>query len=223
MIQSWNGSGADRWRWGWLDWTHARQLVRVQRTTIDPRTGETKLGNRYYVADQTTDELGARSALTIARTHWRCENETHQTADAKLQEYRRRLAWSRHPREVLVVSALRMMALMILAVTPLPSRQGYSKERPRWSQVIQHFFLLLCDSILDTEAFDTVWARPGVGLLQASVVGALLARGLGELRRRPGRGAHAGPAAAGRAPGQAVGDPSWGSRAATLTDATGSR
>lgn len=139
---------------GWLDWTHARQLVRVQRITFDPRTGETKIGNRYYVSSQSTDALGPRSSLAISRAHWRCENCTHWTADAELMEDRRQLAWSRHPRGVLVASALRMMALMILALTRQLSRLDYSKEQPSWSQVVQHFFLQLCDSILDTEAFD---------------------------------------------------------------------
>ena len=39
---------------GWLDWCHARGLIRVQRTTVDPDTGETKVGNRYYVSAETS-------------------------------------------------------------------------------------------------------------------------------------------------------------------------
>ena len=69
---------------------------------------------------------------------------------------RRRLAWSRHPRGVLVAAALRMLALLILAVARQLSRLAYSQERPAWSDVMQHFFLRLCDGILETEAFDTV-------------------------------------------------------------------
>lgn len=146
----------DLGRQGWLDWTHARQLVRVQRCAFVPRTGEVKIGNRYYVANQAMEELGPRSALSISRAHWRCENCTHWTVDAELQEDRRQLAWSRHPRGVLVVSTLRMMAMLILAMTRQLSRVNYSKEQPSWSQVVQHFFLQLCDSILETEAFDEV-------------------------------------------------------------------
>lgn len=33
---------------GWLDWTHARQLVRVQRQAVNETTGKKSLGNRYY-------------------------------------------------------------------------------------------------------------------------------------------------------------------------------
>ena len=47
-----------------------------------------------------------------------------------------------------------MMALGILAVARKLSRYGYSLETPSWQQVAEHFLLVLCDSILDTEAFD---------------------------------------------------------------------
>ena len=141
---------------GWLQWTHARQLIRVRRTAEDPKTEVSSVGNRYYVTSKSPDALAARSALKISRAHWRCENCTHWTADAELQEDRRRLAWSRHPIGVLIVSALRMMALAILSVARLLTRLEYSLERPTWAQVSGHFLLELCDSILDTEAFDNV-------------------------------------------------------------------
>ena len=141
---------------GWLDWTHARQLVRVQRTAENPKTGEISVGNRYYVTSKSPNALAAPSALKISRAHWRCENCTHWTADAELREDRRRLAWSRHPNGVLIVSALRMMALAILSVARLLTRIEYSLETPTWAQVADHFLLQLCDSILESEAFDNV-------------------------------------------------------------------
>jgi len=141
---------------GWLDWTHGRQVVRVQRTVEDPSTGKRTVGNRYYVTSKTPLALGPNSALKISRAHWRCENNTHWTSDAELMEDRRRLAWSRHPDGVLAVSALRMMALAILAVARRMSRMGYSRETPSWAQVAEHFLLQMCGSILETEAFDTV-------------------------------------------------------------------
>ncbi len=141
---------------GWLDWTHARQLVRVQRVAEHPVTGKTSVGNRYHVTSRTVDGLTARSALTFSRHHWRCENETHWTSDAELLEDRRRLAWSRNPRGILVVAAVRMMALAILAVARRLSRSGYGKETPSWATVAEHFLLVLCASTLQTAAFDHV-------------------------------------------------------------------
>lgn len=140
---------------GWLDWTHARQLVRVQRTVVDRKTrNEESVGNRYYVTSKTPTELGPQSCLTISRKHWRCEDETHWSADVALAEDRRRLSMSRHPGGVFVVGVLRMMALNILAMARKLSRIGTTQEKPSWKQVAEHFFLVLCESILETEAFD---------------------------------------------------------------------
>jgi hypothetical protein len=141
---------------GWLKWTHARQLTRVQRVTEDSATGKKTVGNRYYVSSETPAALEPRAALRVSRAHWRCEDETHWTADAELQEDRRRLAWSRHPNGILVVSVLRAIAIAILAVARRLSRMGYSRETPSWGQVAEHFLLQLCGSILDTEAFDAI-------------------------------------------------------------------
>jgi len=141
---------------GWLDWSHARQLVRVQRTTENLSTGEVTVGNRYYVSSKSPDELLPKQALYVSRSHWRCENATHWTLDAELMEDRRRLAWSRHPHGVLAVTGLRAMALAILSVTRQLSRLAYTGETPSWNQVSEHFLLLLCETVLDTKAFDTV-------------------------------------------------------------------
>jgi len=139
---------------GWLDWTHARQLLRVERIAEKRQTGERTIGNRYYVTSLVPDDLGPKAALSTTRAHWRCELETHWTADAELGEDRRRLAWSRHPAGVLAVMAIRMMALAILAVARRLSRLGYTRETPTWHQVAEHFLLSLCGSVLETAAFD---------------------------------------------------------------------
>lgn len=141
---------------GWLDWTHARQIIRVQRIVENPQTGEVTVGNRYYVSSKTPKELSAMSCLWISRGHWRVENETHWSADSQFLEDRRRHAWSRHPMGVVIVALLRMIAMNILAVARRLSRIGYSKETPAWRQVAEHFLLVLCDSILVTEAFDNI-------------------------------------------------------------------
>jgi predicted transposase YbfD/YdcC len=139
---------------GWLDWTHARQLVRVQRRAVNATNDKESLGNRYYVSSRTPDELAPTVAVAISRAHWRCEEETHWTADAMLQEDLCRLSWSRDPNGVFVASAVRMIGLAILAIARKLSRLAYSKETPTWRQVAEHFFLALCASTLLTDKFD---------------------------------------------------------------------
>ena len=139
-----------------MNWTHARQLVRVQRIAEHPTTGKKTVGNRYYVTSKSPGELESENALSISRGHWRCEEETHWTADAMLLEDRRQLAWSRHPNGVFIVSLLRMMALNILAVARKLSRLGDREETPTWHQVAEHFLLQLCATTLRTEDFDDI-------------------------------------------------------------------
>ncbi len=147
---------ADLSEHGWLDWTHARQLIRVQRVAEHPTTGHKTVGNRYYVTSKASSELAASDALTISRGHWRCEEETHWTSDVVLHEDRRRLAWSRHPHGVFVVAVVRMMALNILAVARKLSRVHGTNQTPTWQQVVEHFLLVLCATTLLTEEFDEV-------------------------------------------------------------------
>jgi hypothetical protein len=57
---------------------------------------------------------------------------------------------------VLSVAVLRMAGLAIMAVARYLSRVAHTGERPTWQQVCVHFLLELCDSVLETEAFDAV-------------------------------------------------------------------
>jgi len=65
-----------------------------------------------------------------------------------------KVLWSRHPKGVFIVSLLRRIGLNIMAVVRQLSRLSHTKERPTWHQVAEHFFLVHCGSILQTEAFD---------------------------------------------------------------------
>jgi len=119
---------------GFLDWTHARQLVRVERT-VEQKSGEVTVGNRYFVTNLVTGRLGGRGWLTLVRMHWRCENEGHWTADVVWKEDARRTPWIRAPQAVYALSLLRMIALNILAVLRRMSRRSYTSRSIPWREV----------------------------------------------------------------------------------------
>lgn len=142
---------------GWMQWTHARQLIRIRRVAepndgIGPKT----VGQRHYVTSRTPKQLNPMQALHLSRAHWRCENEPHWTADTQFFEDKRRLRFSRHPGGVLVVALLRAMAMVIMAVARKLSRTYQPKAKTAWAQVAEHFLLLMCATTLNTEAFDAV-------------------------------------------------------------------
>jgi len=127
---------------GFLDWTHARQLVRVERT-VEHKNGELTVGNRYFVTNLVPGRLNARGWLTLVRMHWRCENEGHWTADVVWKEDARRTPWIRVPQAVYALSALRMIALNILAVLRRLSRREYTSKPVPWREVARLVYFAL--------------------------------------------------------------------------------
>jgi len=106
--------------------------------------------------------------VTLARSLRIVEQRTEQLA-------RKQGSWmnveGRHPMGNLAVSALRMMALCILALVRKLSRFGYSEETPSWGQVAEHFLLELCASNLRDQGLrHRLSSSPGVGLLRNLVI-----------------------------------------------------
>jgi predicted transposase YbfD/YdcC len=132
---------------GFLDWTHARQLVRVERT-VEHANGEVTAGNRYFVTNLVRGRLNGRGWLTRVRMHWRCENEGHWTADVVWKEDARRTPWIRVPHAVYALSALRMIALNILAVLRRMSRRTYTSRPLPWREVARLAYFALAGPAL---------------------------------------------------------------------------
>lgn len=132
----------------------ARQLFRIERVAATDE--KVSVGNRYFVGSMSSKEMSAEQAYMLARAHWRCENEGHWTADAIWSEDATRTPWTTHPQGVLVVGLLRAVAINILAVLRAMSRikREGKLQKPSWQTVIEHALLALCETILDTSAFD---------------------------------------------------------------------
>ena len=139
-----------------MGWKDAAEIVRVERVVAGDE--EVTVGNRYFVTSD--DEMDASDALQLARAHWRCENEGHWTADAIWDEDARRTPWTQHPDGVLVVGILRAIAINILAVLRALSRiqEGLKSIKPTWKTTIEQALLVLCEPLLDMEAFNDLEA-----------------------------------------------------------------
>ena len=132
---------------GFLGWTHARQLIRVERTVERPN-GEVTIGNRYFVTNLVPGWLDGRGWLTLVRMHWRCENEGHWTADVVWREDTRRTPWIRVPHAVYALSLVRMIALNILAVLRRMSRRGYTSRSIPWREMARLAYFALAGPAL---------------------------------------------------------------------------
>jgi hypothetical protein len=114
----------------------------VERT-VERADGEVTRGNRYVVTNLVRGRLDGQGWLTLVRMHWRCENEGHWTADVVWKEDARRTPWIRVPHAVYALSALRMLALNVLAALRRLSRREYTSRPVPWREVarLAHFVL----------------------------------------------------------------------------------
>jgi hypothetical protein len=126
---------------GYLGWTHARQLIRVQRVVENER-GVVSEGNRYYVTNLATGRLNPAGWLTMIRLYWRIENNGNWTTDVVWKEDTRRTPWIRVPEAVFALSLLRMIALNIVAVLRSMSRREWDSKRVPWKEVVHALYVL---------------------------------------------------------------------------------
>lgn len=139
---------------GWLSWSHARQLVRIERTVEKP--GEkSEVGNRYFVTNLACGRLQEPAQwLDMVRLYWRCENENHWTADVFFDEDAKRTPWTTDPDAVYVMSFLRMLGLNILAVLRAMCRCEYSGEKLEWAEIILRVKMVLRSAIVGQPALS---------------------------------------------------------------------
>lgn len=116
---------------GYLSWTHARQLIRVQRLVEgNEDRGE---GNRYFVSNLPYNRLNGRQWLKAVRSYWRIENSSNWTADVFWTEDAKRTPWTTNPEAVYVMAALRMLAINIIAVMrSMVRRPGLPQRKLPW-------------------------------------------------------------------------------------------
>jgi predicted transposase YbfD/YdcC len=152
---------------GYLRWTHARALLRVERTVVDGND-EVTIGTRYYVCSMPSEMATPDQLLAASRAHWRVENEVHWTADARWDEDARRTPWTMHPTGILVVGLMRAIAINIAAILRALSRIRQNPVepdepdppdpiwlKPTWKTIAETALMLFFQPLLDTTEFDT--------------------------------------------------------------------
>jgi hypothetical protein len=152
---------------GYLGWTHARALVRVDRVVVD-KDDEVTVGTRYYVTSMPAEMATADDLLSASRAHWRVENEVHWTADARWDEDARRTPWTMHPTGILTVGLMRAIAINIAAILRALSRIRQNPvepdapnppepiwRKPTWRTIAETALLLFFRPLLDTTEFDS--------------------------------------------------------------------
>lgn len=139
---------------GWLSWSHARQVFRIERTVAKPGQ-EPEVGNRYFVTNLACGRLKEPAKwLELVRLYWRCENENHWTSDVFFDEDAKRTPWTTDPEAVYVMSFLRMLGLNILAVLRAMCRCEYTRTKLPWAEIILRVKMVLRGPVVEQPALS---------------------------------------------------------------------
>lgn len=147
---------------GYLGWSDARQLIRVQRMLTDVK-GKVTTGERYVITSLDATMATAELALQLLHSRWRIGNEIYWTSDAQWHEDAKRTPWTKHPDGLLVTAAQTSMAVNITAVMRALTRYSENPDAPddeevwvkaTWKRIRETILLLCCEPLLDTTEFD---------------------------------------------------------------------
>ena len=114
---------------GWLEWEHARLLVRIERTVCLADGTLVSVGNRYFVTNLRHGRLQPEGWLTLVRRYWDVENAGHWTADVIWEEDKTRAPWRASPEAIIVLGLLRMLGLNIARILRIGLRRAREPTR----------------------------------------------------------------------------------------------
>jgi hypothetical protein len=99
---------------GYLDWSHLKTVLRVEREELDGHGHVTSVGQRYFVTSKRRDALSMRQWAALLRARWGVENNCHHTFDTAFSEDAR--PWFQaSPRGALNIILLRRIAYNMIA------------------------------------------------------------------------------------------------------------
>ncbi len=96
---------------GYHDWTHLRQVWRIQQITQDDK-GKVERENRYFLTNLPWGRFSDEQCLLVVRSHWRIENDCFETLDLQWSEDS--VPWCSKGKAIEVLSWLRLMAYNLL-------------------------------------------------------------------------------------------------------------
>lgn len=98
---------------GYLDWPGHKQVLELQRTVTDKRTGKTRCEVAHAITSLGRERATARQLLEVWRAHWHIENKLHWVRDVSFDEDRAQVRAGHAPQ---VMATLRNIAISLLRV-----------------------------------------------------------------------------------------------------------
>jgi len=98
---------------GYLDWPGHKQVLELQRTVTEKRTGKTRYEVAHAITSLGPERAPARQLLELWRGHWHIENRLHWVRDVTFDEDRSQARAGHVPQ---VMAALRNVAISLIRI-----------------------------------------------------------------------------------------------------------
>jgi len=131
----------------YLDWSHLKQVWRVEKEIRQGKTGQVACEHRYYVTNLHRGRLRPEQILAVVRAHWAIENHCNWTVDVIWDEDSK--VWCGQGVGIQVLGLLRLMAYNVvsrLRCRYLCMREQRRAEKRRWQECCDALFLLICQA-----------------------------------------------------------------------------
>jgi Transposase DDE domain len=128
----------------YLDWSHLKQVWRVEKEIRKGKTGHVERENRYYRTNLHRGRLKSEQILAVVRAHWGIENHCNWTMDVIWDEDSK--VWCGQGVGIQVLGLLRLMAynlVSLLRCRYLRTREQTRAEKRRWQECCDLLFLLI--------------------------------------------------------------------------------
>ena len=131
----------------YLDWSHLKQVWRVEKEIRKGKTGQIERENRYYLTNLHRGRLKSDQILAVVRAHWAIENHGNWTVDVIWDEDSK--VWCGQGVGIQVLGLLRLMAYNVVSLLRcryLRQREQTRAEKRRWQEWCDLLFLLICQA-----------------------------------------------------------------------------
>lgn len=128
----------------YLEWSHLKQVWRVEKEIVCGKTGEVERENRYYVTNLHVGRFKASQILLVVRSHWAIENNCNWTMDCIWEEDTK--TWCGQGVGIQVLGLLRLMAYNLVALLRcryLGQGDERRAEKRRWREWCDLLWLLI--------------------------------------------------------------------------------
>lgn len=128
----------------YLDWSHLKQVWRVEKEIRKGKMNHIQHENHYYVTNLHRGRLKAEQILSVVRSHWAIENHCNWTMDVVWDEDTK--TWCGQGVGIQVLGLLRLMAynlVSLLRCRYLRRRDETRAERRRWEEFADVLLLLI--------------------------------------------------------------------------------